>query len=90
MTITSDSKGRVYFGINPGIPVKCEQRLVYYDPADEELKVFEDKREIEIRNIYLSTTDPDGNIWLVGLDGVYRMDTSQVISSTQIRQSLGW
>ncbi|MBN2173876.1 MAG: hypothetical protein JW731_07085 [Bacteroidales bacterium] len=75
--ISSDSQGRIYFGIASAQNVVASHALVYYDPSEDRLKRFDSPGIEAIRNIYSIITDPFDNIWISSQNGLLKIDTAQ-------------
>ena len=77
VTISHDNEGRIYFGVVSFTSRVGSHALIYYDEIEDRLKTFEYADSLDLQNVYLSTLDPFGNIWLVAWNGVFKIDTAQ-------------
>nr|NQU89373.1 hypothetical protein [Bacteroidota bacterium] len=71
--IAGDHQGRIYFGIDSNIQTG-DHALVYYDPADDQLKRFEYADHLNLTNVYGLSSDPAGNIWILSYGGLFIID----------------
>ena len=79
-TISADNHGRIYFGIGSFIGADINHSMVYYDENEDQIKPFEYPDSLELKNIYKSTSDNDGNIWGISFSGVLKIDTNHILS----------
>ncbi|NTW26053.1 MAG: hypothetical protein HGA37_15250, partial [Lentimicrobium sp.] len=77
--ITSDSNGRVYFGLLSFVGLFSNHALLYKDENDDQIKRFEDRDSTQIQNVSNATSDAQGNIWIVAQNGFFRIDARRNI-----------
>jgi signal transduction histidine kinase/ligand-binding sensor domain-containing protein len=81
LTISEDKKGRIYFGVNSMLDVNANHALLYFDEKENILKPFEAAEELLVNNVFETAADPLGNIWILCLNGIYRIDTLHKLSN---------
>ncbi|WP_348811438.1 sensor histidine kinase [Flavobacterium maritimum] len=78
-TINADNEGRMYFGVTSGIGIIGSHAIFYKDKNSKELKRLEAPSKIDIKNVYVATTDKLGAIWIIADNGFFRIDSNKNI-----------
>jgi signal transduction histidine kinase/ligand-binding sensor domain-containing protein len=78
-TIAEDNNGRIYFGIESNLGVKASHALIYFDEKETVLKRFEYPDSMKVNNVYSSTTDPSGNVWILSDSSIFKIDIAHQI-----------
>ncbi len=78
-SICEDKKGNIYFGITAS--ALLTKGLLFKEAESEEITLFKTPDNLEIQNVYDMKPDLSGNIWLLSNNGVFKIDTTGVISS---------
>jgi signal transduction histidine kinase/ligand-binding sensor domain-containing protein len=78
-TITADANGRIYFGTASMLGFISSHALLYKDEDEDEIRRFENPDSLEIQNIYNATSDKQGNVWIVAINGFFRIDPNRQI-----------
>lgn len=86
-TVSSDLNGRLYFGVASFLGVEANHALIYKDENSAQLKRFELPDSLEIKNIFHSVADKKGNIWLVAINGFFKINPSGTVQ--KIKWPLG-
>ena len=82
-TITEDRNGRIYFGVISNIGTVASHALIYFDEKDLVLKRFEYPDNIKVNNVFSSTIDPYGNVWILSDDSIFKIDIERNIQSVK-------
>jgi signal transduction histidine kinase/ligand-binding sensor domain-containing protein len=82
-TISSDPNGRLYFGVASFLGIEANHALIYKDENSPQLKRFELPDNFEIKNIYRSVADKKGNIWLVAINGFFKINPSGAVQKVK-------
>ncbi|MHC1777757.1 MAG: two-component regulator propeller domain-containing protein [Lentimicrobium sp.] len=85
--ISSDLNGRLYFGVASFLGIEANHALIYKDENSPQLKRYELPEGLEIKNIFHSVADKKGNIWLLAINGFFKIDPSGTIQ--KIKWPLG-
>jgi signal transduction histidine kinase/ligand-binding sensor domain-containing protein len=78
-TISEDNNGRVYFGILSNFGVTASHALIYFDEKESVLKRFENPDNLIVNNVFSSTTDPSGNVWILSDSSIFKIDIAHHI-----------
>ena len=78
-TITENNDGRIYFGIVSNLGVTASHALVYFDEKESVLKRFEYPDNLIVNNVFSSTTDPSGNVWILSDSSIFKIDIAHNI-----------
>lgn len=81
ITITEDSKGRIYLGVTTNYGEPINTGLLFIDPGKSEIERF---TGVETKNIYGSAKDADDNIWMLARSGLIRIDSKGKLSIKKI------
>ena len=80
-TISEDRNGRIYFGIISNIGAVASHALVYFDEKESVLKRFEYPDSIKVNNVFSSTIDPSGNVWILSEGSIFKIDIARNINT---------
>jgi len=86
-TVSSDLNGRLYFGVASFIGIVANHALIYKDENSPQLKRFELPDSLEMKNVFHSVVDKKGNIWLVAINGFFKISPSGIVQ--KIKWPLG-
>ncbi|MNX39500.1 Sensor protein FixL [compost metagenome] len=78
-TIDADKEGRIYFGVTSAIGLTASHAIFYKDKNSKVLKRFETPLNMGVKNVYVTTTDKLGNIWIIADNGFFRIDSNKNI-----------
>ncbi|HSO89247.1 MAG TPA: two-component regulator propeller domain-containing protein, partial [Draconibacterium sp.] len=78
-TISEDNNGRIYLGIISNIGVTASHALVYFDKKESALKRFEYPDNLKVNNVFSSTIDPSGNVWILSDSSIFKIDIARNI-----------
>jgi ligand-binding sensor domain-containing protein len=78
-TISEDNNGRIYFGIISNLGVVASHTLVYFDEKESALKRFEYPDSLKVNNVFSSTIDPSGNVWILSDSSIFKIDIAHNI-----------
>jgi signal transduction histidine kinase/ligand-binding sensor domain-containing protein len=81
INIVEDNNGRIYFGVNTNYGEPINSGLLYLEPNESVLKIFDGP---DTQNIYGSAKDTYGNIWILARTGLLKIDPQGRISVKQI------
>jgi signal transduction histidine kinase/ligand-binding sensor domain-containing protein len=73
-TITADTAGRVYFGVDSFYNKISTHTLLYYDEKEDKIKRFNYPDSLEVQNVYSATSDLKGNVWFISHNGFFQID----------------
>ena len=73
VTMSEDKAGRIYFGALDFFDRTIPNSLYFYDELSNSLKRFENPEIGPISNVNDLSTDPSGNMWGIGLNGIFRI-----------------
>ena len=82
-TVSYDLKGRLYFGVASFIGIEANHALIYMDENSSELKRFELPASLEIKNVFHSVADKKGNIWVVAINGFFKINPSGTVQKIE-------
>jgi len=78
-TISEDNNGRIYFGIISNLGVTASHALIYFDKKESALKRFEYPDNLKVNNVFSSTIDPSGNLWILSDSSIFKIDIAHNI-----------
>ena len=80
LTINEDLGGRIYFGVLNTINYFEGTHTIFYkDENKEQLQRFDALNQVEIKSVYQATADHLGNIWILAVNGFFRIDKNKKI-----------
>jgi signal transduction histidine kinase/ligand-binding sensor domain-containing protein len=79
LTINEDLGGRIYFGTYETTGSIGTRSIFYKDKNKQQLQRFDAPNMVEIKNVYQATTDKQGNIWILAVNGFFRIDSKRNI-----------
>ncbi len=77
-SICEDPNGNIYFGINCNETL--HSALLYRDAKSGKIDIFQTPDSLQIQNVFRMRKDLNGNIWIISLSGVFKIDPSGNVS----------
>ncbi len=74
VTITEDQSGRLYFGAHSYYGFDLTNSLFSFDEYTETIQIVKSAGIQSVSNITDSSTDPAGNSWFIGRNGIQRIN----------------
>ena len=74
-SVSSDGSGRIYFGITSNFGFVASHAMVYFDEKEGSVKRFEYPDSLNLQNVYGSSRDENGNVWILSYSGFFRIDS---------------
>ncbi|AOW10378.1 sensor histidine kinase [Flavobacterium gilvum] len=78
-TINEDSRGRIYFGTYSVYGFIATHALFFKDEKSNEFRRFDSSIKEGIKNVFSSAIDHSDNIWIVAVNGFFRIDKNRNI-----------
>jgi signal transduction histidine kinase/ligand-binding sensor domain-containing protein len=73
--IAQDNRGRLYFGADTYYNEIIGSALLYLDPGENTIRVFNIPDSLPIKNILAMDKDQQGNIWGLSMSGIFKIDS---------------
>ena len=85
-TICEDDSGRLYLGVSTNFQEVINGALLYKEANDSVIKVFRNPDSLDIQNVISIEKDPEGNIWLIAYNGLFKIDQNQRLTRMFTRE----
>jgi signal transduction histidine kinase/ligand-binding sensor domain-containing protein len=72
--MAQDNRGRLYFGADTYYNEIISSALLYLDPGENTIKVFNIPGNLPMKNILAMDKDQQGNIWGLSMSGIFKID----------------
>ncbi len=79
LTINEDLNGRIYFGALNSTGLTGNHSIFYKDTNKEQLQRYNAQNKVEIQSVYNASTDKLGNLWILAVNGFFRIDKNKNI-----------
>jgi signal transduction histidine kinase/ligand-binding sensor domain-containing protein len=76
VTITENSNGTIYFGVESGYGIPIDEGLLYYNETTNSIEKVPNLRPLEVNAISFSTSDASGNSWFTGRGKFIKIDVN--------------
>jgi signal transduction histidine kinase/ligand-binding sensor domain-containing protein len=87
ISMCDDHKGRIYMAawaqyanIKPG--------LLFYDKQKDKIESFATPDSLEIQNVYNVLADKSGNIWILSINGLFKIDADRKLSKVNVFEKI--
>lgn len=74
--MVQDNRGRLYFGADTYYNEIISPALLYLDPGESTVKVYNTPDSLPIRNILSMDKDKEGNVWCLSISGIFKIDNA--------------